>query len=68
MTPYSSSYGQQWMKWVKKKVGDVLERAKGNWKEGIGNGNEQDALYTCINFQKDVMIENESNDCGRNTF
>lgn len=56
------------MKWVEKKVGDVLERAKGGWKEGIGNENEQDAVYTCINFQKDVMIENESSDSGRNTF
>lgn len=55
------------MKWVEKKVGDVLERSKGRWKEEIGNGYEQDALYTCINFQKDVMIENESNDGGRNT-
>ena len=45
----------------------MLERAKEIWKEEIRNGYEQDALYTCINFQKDVMIENESNDGGGNT-
>lgn len=46
----------------------MLERPKGSWKEGIGNGYDQDILYTCIHFQKEVMIESERHDNVRNTF